>query len=96
MRSDLPGQLSFFNRETAGIPAICLFDGSHCGAETPTEWMKRLVPNGQYVVMVGEHPLVLQPTGLAENQVPEGHQFYHYQIGGIVYAGIFVGKEATA
>lgn len=96
MRSDLPGQLSFFNRDTAGTPATCLFDGSRCRAEPPTEWMKRLVPNGQYVVVVGEHPLVLQPTGLTENQVPEGHQFYHYQIGGIVYAGIFVGKEATA
>lgn len=96
MKSDLQGQLSLFTRDIVGIPAISLFDGSRYGAEAPAEWMKRLVPDGRYVVMIGEHPLVLRPTKLTESQVPEGHQFYHYQINGVVYAGIFVGKEASA
>ena len=51
------------------------------------------VPDGEYVVMVGTHPLVMRKTKLAVDEVPEGHQFYHYLIDGAVYAGIFVGKE---
>ena len=55
--------------------------------------MKQLVPDGESVVMVGTHPLVMRKTKLAVDEVPEGHQFYHYLIDGAVYAGIFVGKE---
>lgn len=51
------------------------------------------MPDGEYVVMVGTHPLVMRKTKLAVDEVPEGHQFYHYLIDGAVYAGIFVGKE---
>ena len=43
--------------------------------------------------MVGTHPLVMRKTKLTADEVPEGHQFYHYLIDGAVYAGIFVGKE---
>lgn len=46
-----------------------------------------------YVVMVGTHPLVMRKTTLTADEIPEGHQFYHYLIDGAVYAGIFVGKE---
>ena len=52
-----------------------------------------LLPDGEYVVMVGTHPLVMRKTTLTADEVPEGHQFYHYLIDGAVYAGIFVGKE---
>lgn len=96
MKSELLGQLSVFTCEYVSIQAVCLFDGSCYEAKTPTERMKKLVPSGRYVVIIGEHPLVLQPTKLTESQVPEGHRFYHFQIGGIVYAGTFVGKEVTA
>ena len=76
-----------------GTPAISLFDHTTHSSEKPSEWMKQLVPDGEYVVMVGTHPLVMRKTKLAVDEVPEGHQFYHYLIDGAVYAGIFVGKE---
>ena len=78
-----------------GTPAISLFDHTTHSSEKPSEWMKQLVPDGEYVVMVGTHPLVMRKTKLAVDEVPEGHQFYHYLINGAVYAGIFVGKENT-
>lgn len=89
-------QLSLFAREVAGVPAVSLFDGEEYGAEEPAAWMKKLVPDGEYFVMVGIHPLVLRATDLRCEDVQEGHRFYHYQIGGTVYAGIFVGKETAA
>lgn len=55
----------------------------------------QMIDNCGYVVMVGTHPLVMRKTKLAVDEVPEGHQFYHYLIDGAVYAGIFVGKENT-
>lgn len=76
-----------------GTPAISLFDNTTHSSEKPSEWMKQLVPDGEYVVMVGTHPLVMRKTKLTADEVPEGHQFYHYLIDGAVYAGIFVGKE---
>lgn len=76
-----------------GTPAISLFDRTTHSSEKPSEWMKQLVPDGEYVVMVGTHPLVMRKTKLTADEVPEGHQFYHYLIGGAVYAGVFVGKE---
>lgn len=78
-----------------GTPAISLFDHTTHSSEKPSEWMKQLVPDGEYVVMVGTHPLVMRKTKLAVDEVPDGHQFYHYLIDGAVYAGIFVGKENT-
>lgn len=76
-----------------GRRAISLFDNTVHSAETPSEWMKKLVPDGEYVIMVGTHPLVMRKTKLTADEVPEGHEFYHYMIDGNVYAGIFVGKE---
>lgn len=85
-------QLSLFTQEIRGIPAVSLFDGRQYDADNPTQSMKKLVPDGEYFVMVGAHPLVLRATSLKREEVPNGHQFYHYQIGGVVYAGIFVGN----
>ena len=51
-----------------------------------------MVPDGEYVVDVGEHPLVLRPAGLQEEEVEPGHHYRHYLIGDRVYAGIFVGR----
>jgi len=33
-----------------GTPAISLFDHTTHSSERPSEWMKRLVPDGEYVV----------------------------------------------
>lgn len=89
-------QLSLFGRDVAEVPAVSLFDGEEYGAEEPAAWMKKLVPDGEYFVMVGVHPLVLRATDMRCEDVQEGHRFYHYQIDGTVYAGIFVGKETAA
>ena len=77
-----------------GTPAISLFDNTVHSSSEVTEQMKQLVPDGEYVVMVGTHPLVMRKTKLTADEVPDGHQFYHYLIDGAVYAGIFVGTEA--
>lgn len=84
-------QLSLFADDNA-VARSCM-DGTTAPAKRPEPWMARLVPNGEYVVRVGQHPLVLRPTPLQESQIPEGHRYYHYTIGGQVYAGIFVGTE---
>lgn len=78
-----------------GMRAISLFDNTVHSAETPSEWMKKLVPDGEYVVMVGTHPLVMRKTKLTADEVPEGHEFYHYMIDGNVYAGTFVRRESA-
>lgn len=59
----------------------------------PNELCRRLVPDGEYVVDVGGHPLVLRPTKLKESEIPQGHHFYHYRVGERIYAGIFVGID---
>ena len=77
-------QMTFFAPlPITGTPAISLFDHTTHSSEKPSEC----------VVMVGTHPLVMRKTTLTADEVPEGHQFYHYLIDGAVYAGIFVGKE---
>ena len=78
------------------VEAICCMDGGRTTASAPDSWMKRLVPSGEYVVMVGAHPLVLRPVDLRDEEVPEGTRYYHYLIGSRVYAGIFVGSETDA
>ena len=58
--------------------------------------MKRLISSGEYVVMIGAHPLVLRPMALRAEKIPEGHRYYHYLVDSRVYAGIFVGSETDA
>lgn len=86
-------QISLFDLLPEGTVARCSMDGRTAPAYWPEPWMKRLVPNGEYFVRVGDHPLVLKPTRMQEEDIPEGHQYYHYTIGGQVYAGVYVGEE---
>lgn len=86
-------QLSLFGPRLTGTVAVSLFTNRRCDAEKLELWMNKLVPDGKYFVMVGNHPLVLRATTMKREDVPNGHQFYHYQVGDTVYAGIFVGKE---
>lgn len=81
-------QMSLF-RPCEEAEAICCMDGGRTTASAPDGWMTCLVPNGEYVVMVGAHPLVLRLVDLRAEEIPEGNRYYHYTIGGRVYAGIF-------
>lgn len=74
-------------------PAICLMDDIQKTARKPESWMLSLVPDGEYVVDVGEHPLVLRPADVQPNKIRPEYRYYHYLICGKVYAGIFVGRE---
>lgn len=87
-------QLSLFDAVN-GTAAVNLLDGRKYGAEEPNDLMRRLVPRATYAVMVGGHPQALVLTKLRPNQVPRGHEFYHYMIDGNVYVGTFVGKESA-
>lgn len=85
-------QLSLFDVKTTGYPlAVNLFDGEEFPTMPLKSWMERLVQEGEYLVMVGKYPCVLRKTDLKREQVRVGHEFYHYYVGGAVYAGIFVG-----
>lgn len=90
-------QLSLFPLSIAQeVEAVCCMGSSHTTASAPESWMKHLVPSGEYVVMVGAHPLVLRPVNLRAEDIQEGHHYYHYLVGGRVYAGIFVGSGTDA
>lgn len=85
---------------------MCLFDicsepektmascwtGIETVARKMESWMKRLVPDGEYVVDIGGHYCVLRPTRMSVADIPEGYLYCHYQDGRKVYAGIFVGE----
>lgn len=86
-------QISLFNLLPENTTARCSMDGRTAPANRPEPWMKRLVPNGEYFVRVGDHPLVLKRVHAQEEDIPEGHHYYHYIIGGQVYAGVFVRAE---
>lgn len=86
-------QLSLFDLVGGRSKAINLMDGREEKTKEPEDWMKRLVPTGELVVMVGEHPLVLSPTGYKVEEIRPELRYYHYLVAGAVYSGIFVGKE---
>ena len=56
--------------------------------------MAELIPAGEYVVQVAGHPLVLRPMPGRQANIQRGHEYYHYMIGGRLYAGTFVGRNA--
>lgn len=89
-------QLSLFVEEDDdGLNAICMlrYMPTTRKAKPVSDWMKKLIPDGKYVVDVGGHPLILRPTDVKESEIQEGHEFYHYKIDGRIYSGIFVGRE---
>lgn len=87
-------QLSLFSIvPQAARTAICCMDGE-CKAAAPAEsWMQRLVQGGEYVVQVAGHPMVLRPADGTADDVPAGHRYYHYTIGGRLFSGVFVGRD---
>lgn len=86
-------QISLFEEEVTSLGrAVSLFDNKATALFEPDASMKKLVPEGVYVVYVGKHPLVLRKMDYMAEDVPASHRFYHYEIGGSVYSGIFVGE----
>ncbi len=55
------------------------------------QWMKQLVTGGEYVIDIGKHLMVLKPTSTKRERIPSGHEYYHYEVDGKVYYGVFVG-----
>lgn len=88
-------QLTLFDLVEDRSQAVSMMDGREVKTSAPEDWMKRLVPTGELVVMVGEHPLVLSPTGHKENEIRPELRYYHYLVAGVVYSGIFVGREVA-
>lgn len=86
-------QISLFDLHPEDTMARCSTGGRTAPANRPEPWMKRLVPNGEYFVRVGDHPLFLKSAPTKEEDISEGHRYYHYIIDGQVYAGVFVGAE---
>lgn len=88
-------QLTIFDLVEDRSKAVNMMDGRAVKTSAPEDWMKRLVPTGELVVMVGEHPLVLSPTGHTESEIRPELRYYHYLVAGVVYSGIFVGREVA-
>lgn len=87
-------QLTLFDGELLGHPpAVNLFDHGELQTKDVADWMMRMLPRGEFLVMVGKYPCVLQRTKLKPEEVSKGLEFCHYLIGGAVYSGTFVGRE---
>ena len=87
-------QMSLFFCDSQSVAVSC-FTGSEVHAEALEPWMKNIIPNGEFYVLVGNRPLVLKPTKLKKSSVPKGHEYYHYAIGSMIYSGVFVGRECN-
>ena len=86
-------QLTLFALPVVGDKiAVSCFDGQQIKVKDLEPWMVKLVPDGECTVDIGTHPMVLKKVPIKESEIQEGHQFYHFLIGGKVYAGIFVGR----
>lgn len=88
-------QLSLFDMNLGQeILATCIWKYEEEGKKTEPidDWMRKLVPDGEYAVMIGEHPMVLRRTTMKPDEVPKGLEFMHYMVGDAVYSGIFVGR----
>ncbi len=88
-------QLSLFDLLEDRSRAVNMMDGRSEKTSEPEDWMKAIVPTGELVVMVGNHPLVLSPTAYKEKDVRQELRYFHYLIAGVVYSGIFVGREVV-
>lgn len=84
-------QLSMFTMNVDPITATCCMDGCPARASPVEPWMAALIPAGEYVVQIAGHPLVLRPMPGRQADIQRGHEYYHYMIGGRLYAGTFVG-----
>ena len=86
-------QISLFDLISGGDFAVSCFDGRKTLVEPVTDFMKKLVPDGKFFVWVGGHQLVLRESKAGRSSIQKGHEFYHYEVGGKIYSGIFVGRD---
>lgn len=84
-----------FTMNVDPITATCCMDGCPARASPVEPWMAALIPAGEYVVQVAGHPLVLRPMPGRQADIQRGHEYYHYMIGGRLYAGTFVGRDTA-
>ena len=87
-------QVSMFTMNVDPVTATCCMDGCPARANPVEPWMAALIPAGEYVVQVAGHPLVLRPMPGRQADIQRGHEYYHYMIGGRLYAGTFVGRDS--
>ena len=88
-------QLSMFTMNVDPVTATCCMDGCPARASPVEPWMAALIPAGEYVVQVAGHPLVLRPMPGRQADIQRGHEYYHYMIGGRLYAGTFGTKKVS-
>lgn len=86
-------QLSMFAMNVDPVIAICCMDGQPARASLVEPWMSAIIPSGEYAVQIAGHPLVLRRTSGSRKDIQRGHEYYHYMIGGKLYAGTFVGRD---
>lgn len=80
----IEGQLSIFDILAAVQPkesvspvlAMCIANRKTAETRKPTPAELKLVPNGEYVVLVDKKPFVLCETDVSESEVPEGHKYF--------------------
>ena len=86
-------QLSLFDDlfSTEKVIAVNCFTSQQVQTEPVEDWMQRLVPDGDYAITVGGHPMVLRRLKAAKPKIPKGLEFCHYRISGVPYSGVFVG-----
>lgn len=85
-------QMSLFQQTDYQEAISCETNGKY-PTNQMEDWMRRLVPNGEYVIHIGKHPMVLKPTKISKELIPTGHRFYHFIIAGKVYSGVFLGTN---
>ena len=91
-------QLSLFTMEREAT-ATSLRDGREHTAREPEPWEREVIPEGEYAI---DWPgcsgisLILRPVGTSREEIKPGHEFYHFDIGGQLYAGVFTARGAAA
>lgn len=91
-------QLSLFDIGVSAYPvAANLFDGEERQTMPTEAWMTRLLPDSEFLVMVGKHPCLLRRTDLNPADIfAKGMAFCHWRIGEAVYSGVYIGGENDA
>ena len=89
-------QMSLFDlldEETLKKPevAVSMLFGEEYTVYPLKEWMERLLPQGKYYIMMGNHPSVLCET--TEKILPE-MKYRYYTIGDKIYAATGFGQDS--
>ena len=91
-------QLSLFTMEREAT-ATSLRDGREHAAREPEPWEREVIPEGEYAI---DWPgcsgvsLILRPVGISREEIKPGHEFYHFEIAGQLYSGVFTASGAAA